>query len=48
MHTMTSTAKHFLNFGAYYIIEISSILHNIYIIFKNPEKIVFYIDNYID
>lgn len=48
MHTMTSTVKHFLNFDAYCITEISSILHNTYIVFKNLEKIVFYIDNYID
>lgn len=43
-----STVKYSLNFGVYYIIEIFSILHNTYIVLKNPEKIVFYIDNYIN
>ncbi len=31
----TSTAKHFRNLGAHHIVEISSILCNIYVIFRN-------------
>ncbi len=44
----TSTAKHPRNLGAYHIIEISSILRSVYIIPRNKERIMFYINNYID
>lgn len=43
-----STAKHPRNLGAHHIVEISSILHNIHVVFRDQEKIVFYINNYID
>lgn len=44
----TSKAKHSYNLGGHYIVEISSILYSIHIVFKDQEKIVFYINNYIN
>ena len=44
----TLTAKYPYNFGAYCIIQISLILHSTYIVFRDQEKIVFYVNNYID
>ncbi len=46
MHTLT--AKHPRNLGLHYIIKISSILHDAHIIPRNQERIVFYVNNYID
>ncbi len=43
-----STAEHPRNLGAYCIIEISSILHSAYVIPRDQERIVFYVNNYID
>ncbi len=43
-----STAKHPCNFGAHCIIEISSILRSAYIVSRDQERIVFYVNNYID
>ena len=43
-----STTKNSCNFGTHCIIEISSILHNTHIIPRDWEKIVFYVNNYID
>lgn len=40
-------AKYPYNLGAYYIIEIFSILHNIHVISWDKEKIIFYVNNYI-
>ena len=40
--------KNFSNFSAYQIIEILSILYNVYIIPRNQNKFVFYINNYIN
>ncbi len=48
MCTCTSTAKHPRNLGAYRIIEISSILHSTHIVLRNQERIIFYVNNYID
>lgn len=42
------TAKHPHNFDAYFIVKISSILRNIYIVSRDQEKIEFYVNNYID
>ena len=44
----TLMAKHSRNLSAHYILNISSILHNTHVIFKNQKKIVFYINNYIN
>ncbi len=42
------TAKHLRNLGAYHIVEIFSILRSVLVVPKNQEKIVFYINNYVD
>ncbi len=44
----TSTAKYPRNLGAPRIVEISSILRSAHIVLRDQEKIVFYINNYID
>lgn len=44
----TLTANNLRNLGAYQIIEISSILQNVYVISRDQGKIIFYINNYID
>ena len=41
-------AKNPRNLGAHRIIEISLVLHNTHVIFKNQNKVVFYVNNYID
>ena len=41
-------AKHPRNLGTYCIVEISSILHYLHIVLRDQEKIMFYINNYID
>ena len=46
MHALI--AKYFYNLSVHCIIEISSILHSIYVIFRDYKKIVFYINNYIN
>ncbi len=46
MHTLTP--KHPRNLGAHRIVEISSILHSAYVVPRDEEKIVFYVNNYID
>ena len=43
-----SIAKYLYNFGAHYIVEISSILCSIYVVPKDQEKIVFNVNNYIN
>ena len=42
------TLKYLSNLGVYLIIQISLILHSVYVIFRYPDKFVFYINNYID
>ncbi len=44
----TSTAEHLRNLGAHYIVEISSILCSTHVVPRDQERIVFYINNYID
>ena len=41
-------AKNPRNFGAYWIIEISLILCSVHVIPKDEDKVIFYINNYID
>ncbi len=43
-----SMDKHLRNLGAHCIIEISSILHSAHVLCRDQEKIVFYVNNYID
>ena len=45
---LTSIAENFYNLDAYWIIEISWILHIAYVVLRNQEKFVFYVNNYID
>lgn len=42
------TINTFNNFDAYQIIKISFVLYNTHMIFKNQEKITFYINNYVN
>lgn len=42
------TAKNFCNLSISQIIKILLILFNIYIVFKDENKLMFYIPNYID
>lgn len=44
----TSTCKNPCNLGAHWIIEISSVLHSTYVIPRNQDKFVFYVNNHID
>ena len=44
----TSTAENLCNFGAYWIIEISLVLHSAHVIFRDLDKFVFYVNNYIN
>ncbi len=41
-------AKNPRNLGAYQIIEISSILRGTHVVPRDQDKVVFYINNYID
>lgn len=41
------TTKYYHNFGIYCIVKISLILHSAYVVSKNQERIMFYINNYI-
>ncbi len=41
-------AENLYNFGAHPIIEISSVLRNAHVIPRNQNKVMFYINNYID
>lgn len=43
-----SMAENFHNIGINCIIEVFLILHNIYAILKNQEKMIFFLNNYID
>lgn len=43
-----STRENPYNLDAYRIIKISMVFCNVYIIFKDKDKFVFYVDNYID
>lgn len=43
-----STVKNPCNLGAYRIIEISLILYTVYIVPRDQNKFVFYINNYIN
>lgn len=42
------TLKNSDNLNIYQIIEISLVLHNAYIIFKNLDEFIFYVNNYIN
>ena len=42
------TAKYSHNLCVHCIVEISSILQNIYVVLRDQKKIVFYVNNYID
>ena len=42
------TAENPRNFGAYWIIEISSILRNAHMVPRDQDNFVFYLNNYID
>ena len=44
----TSTAENPRNLVAYWIIEISSVLHSAHIVSKDQDKFVFYVNNYIN
>ncbi len=44
----TSTTKNPYNLGTHHILEISSILRNVHVIPKDQERIVFFVNNYID
>ncbi len=41
-------AKNPYNLGTYWIIEISLVLHSVYIFPRDQNKVVFYVNNYID
>ena len=41
-------AKNSRNIGACWIINISSVLHNGHIVPRDQDKVVFYVNNYID
>ena len=43
-----SITKNSYNLGTHCIVEISSILRSAYVILKDQERIVFYINNYIN
>ncbi len=43
-----STAENSHNLGADYIIEISLVLHSAYVVLRDQDRIVFYVNNYID
>lgn len=42
------TTKNVYNFDAHQIIEISTVFYNVYIVSRDKDKVVFYINNYID
>ena len=44
----TLTLENLHNFSVYQIIEISLVLHNAYVVSRNYNKFMFYINNYID
>lgn len=44
----TLTTKNFHNLGDYCIIEISLILHYIYFVSRDQNKVLFYVNNYIN
>lgn len=44
----TLIIENFYSFDIYKIIKIFTVLYNIYVIFKNKNKVVFYINNYIN
>lgn len=46
MHT--STVENLCNLGVYQIIEISMILCSAYVVLGDEDKVMFYINNYID
>ena len=46
MHALT--IENLYNFGAYQIIEILSVLYNAHMVFRDQDKFVFYVNNYID
>ncbi len=43
-----SRTEHPRNLGAHYIVERSSILHSAHIILRDQERILFYVNNYIN
>ncbi len=43
-----SIAKNPLNLSAYWIIEISLVLCNAHVVSRNQDRVVFYVNNYID
>ena len=42
------TIKNLHNLGTHWIIKISSVLYSTYMILKNQNKFVFYVNNYIN
>lgn len=44
----TSIIENSLIFGIHYIVEISSVFCNVYVVPWNQKRIIFYVNNYID
>ena len=44
----TSIVKKLCNLGTCWIIEISSVLRSAHVVLKNQDKVMFYVNNYID
>lgn len=42
------TTKNFYNLGIHWIFEISLVLHNVDVVFKDKDKFVFYVNNHIN
>lgn len=42
------TTRNYYNLNAYWMIVISLVLCNAHVVLKNQDKIVFYVNNYID
>ena len=43
-----SMAENPCNLGAHRIIEVSSVLHSVHIVPRDQDRMVFYVNNYID
>ena len=46
MHALI--AKNFHNFDTYWIIKIFLVLRSVYMVFRDQDKVIFYINNYIN
>lgn len=46
MHALTT--ENFCNLGAYHIIEILLILHSAHVVSQNQDKLIFYINHYLN